>query len=43
MNKIYEKYGYYKETQVSVVKEGAEGAQIIKDMMTKTRNKDIEK
>jgi phosphoglucomutase len=43
MNKIYEKYGYYKETQVSVVKEGPEGAQIIKDMMTKTRNKDIEK
>ncbi|MBQ3414130.1 MAG: phospho-sugar mutase [Clostridia bacterium] len=43
MQNIYKKYGYYKETQVSIVKEGAEGAQMIKDMMTKTRNKDIEK
>ena len=43
MQNIYKKYGYYQETQVSIVKEGAEGAQIIKDMMTKTRNKDIEK
>lgn len=40
---IYEKYGYYKETQVSIVKKGAEGAKIIKDMMTKMRNKDVEK
>ena len=24
MNDIYEKYGYYKETQVSIVMEGAE-------------------
>ena len=38
MQNIYKKYGYYKETQVSIVKEGAEGAQIIKDMMTKMRN-----
>lgn len=43
MINIYEKYGYYKETQVSIVKEGSEGAKIIKEMMTKTRNKDIEK
>ena len=43
MQNIYKKYGYYEETQVAIVKEGAEGAQIIKDMMTKTRNKDIEK
>jgi len=43
MQNIYKKYGYYQETQVSIVKEGAEGAQIIKDLMTKTRNKDIEK
>lgn len=43
MQNIYKKYGYYKETQVSVVKEGAEGAIEIKNMMTATRNKDIEK
>ena len=43
MNDIYEKYGYYKETQVSIVREGAEGAEEIKQMMTNTRNKDIEK
>ncbi len=40
---IYEKYGYYKETQVSIVREGAEGAEEIKRMMTNTRNKNIEK
>ena len=38
MENIYKKYGYYKETQVSIVMEGAEGAQKIQDMMTKTRN-----
>ena len=38
---FYKKYGYYKETQVSIVREGAEGAQEIQDMMTKTRQKDI--
>ena len=43
MNDIYEKYGYYKETQVSIVREGVEGAQEIKDMMTKMRETDIEK
>ena len=43
MNDIYEKYGYYKETQVSIVREGMEGAQEIKDMMTKMRETDIEK
>ena len=43
MLKIYEKYGYYKEGQVSIVLEGSEGAKMIKDMMTKTRNTDIEK
>ena len=41
MNDIYEKYGYYKEAQVSIVREGAEGAEEIKQMMTNTRNKDI--
>lgn len=40
---IYEKYGYYKEAQVSIIKEGAQGAQEIKEMMTKMRNKEITK
>ncbi len=40
---IYEKYGYYKEEQVSIVGEGVQGAQEIKDMMTKMRNTDITK
>ena len=43
MKDIYEKYGYYKEAQVSIVREGAEGAEEIKQMMTNTRNKYIEK
>ena len=43
MNNIYKKYGYYKEDQVSIVMEGAEGAEKIKEMMTTMRNKDIEK
>ena len=43
MNNIYKKYGYYKEDQVSIVLEGAEGAEKIKEMMTAMRNKDIEK
>ena len=41
MNDIYEKYGYYKEEQVSIVREGVQGAQEIKDMMTKMRNTDM--
>lgn len=41
MMAIYEKYGYYQETQVSIVREGVEGAQEIKDMMTKTRQKEV--
>ena len=40
---IYEKYGYYKEAQVSIVREGPKGAQEIKDMMTKLRQTEIEK
>ena len=43
MMKIYQKYGYYKEAQVSIVREGADGAEEIKQIMTSTRNKDIEK
>ena len=35
---IYEKYGYYKEEQVSIVLEGSEGAQKIQEMMTNMRN-----
>ena len=42
MNNIYKKYGYYKENQVSIVLEGAEGAEKIKEMMTSMRNKDVE-
>ena len=42
MINIYEKNGYYKEDQVSIVLEGSEGAQKIKEMMTDMRNKDIE-
>ena len=41
MNNIYEKYGYYKEDQVSIVLEGSEGAEKIKQMMTDMRNKDV--
>ena len=43
MINIYEKYGYYKEDQVSIVLEGADGAEKIKEMMTNTRNKDVAK
>ena len=43
MQDIYQKYGYYKEAQVSIVREGVQGAQEIKDMMTKMRNTDVEK
>ena len=43
MQDIYKKYGYYKEAQVSIVREGAEGAREIEEMMTKTREKNIEK
>lgn len=41
MNEMYEKYGYYKESQVSIVREGIEGAREIKAMMDKMRNSDI--
>ncbi len=43
MKDIYEKYGYYKETQVSIVMEGAEGAKKIEEMMNKMRNTPVEK
>ena len=38
MMKIYEKYGFYKEDQVSIVLEGADGDEKIKSMMTNMRN-----
>ena len=37
MKELYKKYGYYREGQISIVKEGADGAQIIKDMMDRVR------
>ena len=43
MQDIYEKYGYYKESQVSIVLEGADGARKIQEMMTNMRNNLIEK
>ena len=38
MNKIYEKYGYYKEGQIAIVLKGADGAKQIQDKMTKMRS-----
>ncbi len=38
MIRIYEKYGYYKEEQISIVLKGADGAEQIKQMMEKMRN-----
>ena len=38
MLNIYEKYGYYKEGQVSITLEGASGAQKITEMMNSLRN-----
>ena len=38
MNKIYEKYGYYKEKQMSITLKGSEGAAQIKKMMENMRN-----
>ena len=38
MIRIYEKYGYYKETQHSITLKGIDGAEKIKEMLTKIRN-----
>ena len=43
MIKLYEKYGWYKEKQISIVLKGAEGAEQIKTMMENLRNKKVEK
>ena len=38
MQNIYKKYGFYKEGQISIVLEGADGAEQIKQKMTTMRN-----
>ena len=38
IQKMYEKYGYYREGQIPVVLEGADGAAKIQEMMKKMRN-----
>lgn len=38
MINMYKTYGYYKENQVSITLEGADGAQKIKDMMERVRS-----
>lgn len=38
MQKMYQKYGYYKEGQFSITLKGAEGAEKIKQMMTQMRS-----
>ena len=38
MNKMYEKYGYYKEKQMAITLKGIEGAEKIKKMMENMRN-----
>ena len=43
MQEIYKKYGYYKETQVSIVLEGSEGAEKIKQNMKDMRSASPEK
>jgi phosphoglucomutase len=43
MIKIYEKYGFYRESQVSIVLEGADGAEKIKEIMTNMRKNPITK
>ena len=42
MIKLYEKYGWYKEKQISIVLKGADGAEKIKTMMENLRNKKVE-
>ena len=41
MNKMYEKYGYYKEKQMSITLKGIEGAEEIKKMMENMRNNPV--
>ena len=37
MKNIYKKYGFFKESQISITKEGANGAEEIKNLMEKMR------
>ena len=39
--KLYDELGWYKESQVSIVAKGAKGADLIKDIMQKLRDKPI--
>ena len=41
MIKIYEKYGYYKETQCAITLKGIEGAEKIKEIMNNLRNSPV--
>lgn len=41
MNKMYEKYGYFKEKQMSITLKGADGAMQIKKMMENMRNNPV--
>ena len=41
MNKMYEKYGYFKEKQMSITLKGADGAAQIKKMMENMRNNPV--
>ena len=41
MINIYEKYGYYKESQVSITMKGADGAEKIKELMENLRNNPV--
>lgn len=43
MLKMYEKYGYYKEGQIVLVREGASGEKEIKEKMEKLRNNPLDK
>lgn len=42
MIKIYEKYGYYKETQCAITLKGIEGAEKIKEIMNNLRNNQVQ-
>lgn len=43
MLELYKTYGYYREGQVSIVKEGADGAEKIKQIMDNLRNNPVNK
>lgn len=43
MLEMYKKYGYYREAQVSIVMEGADGAEKIKQIMENLRNNPVNK